>query len=190
MKHGIALYYILATAEASTNLARFDGIRYGVRSSRAKTLDEVYDFSKQEGFGPEVKNRILLGTYVLSSGYQDAYYRKAQKVRTLMRRQFAAAFEKCQLIAMPVSPFPAFPIGSIHDPLQMYLQDLYTLAANLVGIPAISVPSGFNTENKPFGLQLLAPQMHDGDLMHAAYQYERATLHTKKIPPLFDDEVF
>lgn len=190
LKHSIAAYYILATAEASTNLARFDGIRYGVRSSRAKTLDEVYDFSKQEGFGHEVKNRILLGTYVLSAGYQDAYYRKAQKVRTLMIRQFAEAFAKCKLIAMPVSPFPAFPIGSVHDPLQMYLQDIYTIAANLVGLPAISVPSGFSSDNKPFGLQLLGPQMRDADVIHAAYQYEQATQHVKKIPPLFDDEVF
>lgn len=190
LKYSVSVYYILSTAEASTNLARFDGVRYGIRSSRAKTLDEVYDFSKQEGFGPEVKNRILLGTYVLSAGYQDAYYRKAQKVRTLIIRQFAEAFAKCQIIAMPVSPFPAFPIGSIHDPLQMYLQDIYTIAANLGGLPAISVPSGFNTDKKPFGLQLVGPQRRDVDVVHAAYQYEQATQHTKKIPPRFDDEVF
>lgn len=189
LKYSIAIYYILATAEASTNLARFDGIRYGVRSARAKTLEEVYDFSKQEGFGPEVKNRILLGTYVLSAGYQDAYYRKAQKVRTLILQQYAEAFKKCAIIAMPVSPFPAFPLGSIQDPLQMYLQDIYTISANLAGIPAISVPSGFNRDHKPFGLQILGPQMHDVAVLHAAYQYEQATLYTKKIPPLFDNEV-
>lgn len=190
LKYSIAIYYILATAEASTNLARFDGIRYGVRSARAKTLDEVYDFSKQEGFGNEVKNRILLGTYVLSAGYQDAYYRKAQRVRTLILRQFAAAFAKCKIIAMPVSPFPAFPIGAFQDPLQMYLQDIYTIAANLAGLPAISVPSGFSADKKPYGLQLLGPQKRDVDVVHAAYQYEQATQYTKKIPPLFDDEVF
>ena len=126
LKYSIAVYYILATAEASTNLARFDGIRYGNRSPRAKTLEEVYDFSKEEGFGPEVKRRIMLGTYVLSAGYQDAYYRKAQKVRTLILRSYKEAFSKCDLIATPVSPFAAFEIGSIHDPVQMYLEDIYT----------------------------------------------------------------
>jgi aspartyl-tRNA(Asn)/glutamyl-tRNA(Gln) amidotransferase subunit A len=186
LKASVAVYYILATAEASTNLARFDGIRYGLRSSRAKTLEEVYDFTKQEGFGPEVKNRILLGTYVLSSGYQDAYYRHAQKVRTLMIRKFAEAYTKCSIIAMPVSPFPAFPIGSIHDPLQMYLADIYTIAANLAGIPAISVPSGFDTSGKPWGLQLLGPQLHDGEVLATAHAFEQATLFTHKIPKGFE----
>lgn len=185
LKTSIAVYYILATAEASTNLARFDGIRYGVRSSKAKTLDEVYDFSKQEGFGAEVKNRILLGTYVLSAGYQDAYYRQAQKVRTLIIRRFAEAFKHCSAIAMPVSPFPAFPLGSIHDPLQMYLQDIYTIAANLAGLPAISVPSGFNKDGKPWGLQLLGPQLHDGEILKIAHAFEEATHFTHQLPPLF-----
>jgi aspartyl-tRNA(Asn)/glutamyl-tRNA(Gln) amidotransferase subunit A len=188
LKTSVAVYYILATAEASTNLARFDGIRYGHRSSKAKTLEEVYDFSKQEGFGPEVKNRILLGTYVLSSGYQDAYYRHAQKVRTLMIRKFEAAYRKCSLIALPVSPFTAFPLGSIHDPLQMYLADIYTIAANLAGVPAISVPSGFDKSGKPWGVQLLGPQLHDGQVLAAAHAFEKATLYSHKIPKKFEQD--
>ncbi len=185
LKYSIAIYYILATAEASTNLARFDGIRYGKRSSRATTLEEVYDFSKQEGFGPEVKKRILLGTYVLSSGFQDAFYKKAQKVRTLMIQKFKAAFEKCAMIAMPTSPFTTFPLGAIQDPLQMYLQDIFTIAANLAGLPSISVPSGFDSKNHPFGLQLMGPQMHDGKVLQFALAFEKATGFTQKIPPAF-----
>jgi aspartyl-tRNA(Asn)/glutamyl-tRNA(Gln) amidotransferase subunit A len=180
----VAVYYILATAEASTNLARFDGIRYGNRSQRAATLDEVYDFSKQEGFGAEVKNRILLGTYVLSSGYQDAYHRKAQKVRTLIIRRFAEAFQQCAVIALPASPFPAFPIGSIQDPLHMYLQDIYTIPANLAGLPAISVPSGCNSEGKPLGIQLIGPQLQDGVVLQYAYAYEQATPFHRAVPSL------
>lgn len=189
LKYSIAVYYILATAEASTNLARFDGIRYGKRSSRAATLEEVYDFSKQEGFGPEVKKRILLGTYVLSSGYQDAYYKKAQRVRGLMIQKFTKAFEKCQMIAMPTSPFTTFPVGAIHDPLQMYLQDVFTIAANLCGLPAISVPCGFSHDHKPLGLQLVGPQLHDAKVLQFAHAYEKVTNYSQKIPPLFDDEV-
>ncbi len=184
LKTGIAVYYILATAEASTNLARFDGIRYGVRSAKAKTLDEVYSLSKQEGFGPEVKNRILLGTYVLSAGYQDAYYRKAQKVRTLIIRKFREAFAHCNAIVLPASPFPAYPIGSIHDPLQMYLQDIYTIAANLAGVPGISVPSGFSKSGMPFGLQILGPQMHDAQVLSYAYAFQHGTEFYKKTPPV------
>ncbi len=190
LKYSVAVYYILATAEASTNLARFDGIRYGIRSAQAKTLEEVYNFSKQEGFGPEVKNRILLGTYVLSAGYQDAFYRKAQKVRSLIIQKFAEGFQSCQAIAMPVTPFAAFPIGSIQDPLQMYLQDIYTIGINLAGLPGISVPSGFNAAGKPYGLQLIGPQRHDATVLQLARAYEHATRHTQAIPPLFDDEVF
>ncbi len=188
LKYSIAVYYILATAEASTNLARFDGIRYGIRSPRAVTLDEVYDFSKQEGFGPEVKNRILLGTYVLSSGYQDAYYKKAQKVRTLMIQQFKKAFSACQIVALPSSPFPAFPLGSIQDPLQMYLQDIYTISANLAGLPAISLPSGFSGGKKPYGLQLIGPQLQDAQVLRFAHAFEQAVDYSKIIPPLFNQE--
>ncbi len=189
LRYSIAVYYILATAEASTNLARYDGIRYGHRSPQATTLDEIYDFSRQEGFGPEVKNRILLGTYVLSSGYKDAYYKKAQQVRTLVIHQMKKAFQFCDLIAMPCTPFPAFPLGAIQDPLQMYLQDIYTIGANLAGLPAISVPSGFGNNNLPYGLQILGPQMEDDAVLHLAHCFEKATEHTKKIPPLFNKEM-
>lgn len=185
LKYSIAIYYILATAEASTNLARFDGIRYGVRSPDAKTLEEVYELSKEEGYGAEVKRRILLGTFVLSSGYQDAYYKKAQKMRTLIIQQFKEAFQKCDLVATPVSPVPAFEIGSIQDPLQMYLADIYTIAANLGGIPAISIPSGFTDDRKPIGLQLMGPQRHDLTVLHAADAFEKATHYHQAIPELF-----
>lgn len=182
LKYSIAVYYILATAEASTNLARFDGIRYGHRSPRAKTLEEVYDFSKEEGFGHEVKRRILLGTYVLSAGYQDAYYKKAQKVRTLMIQQYKKAFEACNFVAMPVSPFPAFEIGSIKDPLQMYLADIYTISVNLAGLPAISIPNGFSHDGKPMGLQLIGPQKSDRSVIQAAHAFESATSFHKALP--------
>lgn len=187
LKYGIATYYILATAEASTNLARFDGIRYGKRSTRAQTLEEVYDFSKEEGFGTEVKRRILLGTYVLSAGYQDAYYRKGQKIRTLIMQQHQAAFAKCDLIATPVVPTPAFEIGAIKDPLEMYLADMYTLGANLAGVPAISIPNGFSADNKPMGLQLIGPQKQDRRVIQAAYAIEKATPQNSAIPPLMKE---
>lgn len=184
LKYSIAVYYILATAEASTNLARFDGVRYGNRSSKAKTLEEVYDFSKEEGFGPEVKRRILLGTYVLSAGYQDAYYKQAQKVRTLIIQQYKDAFKKCDLVAMPVSPFPAFEIGSIKDPLQMYLADIYTISVNLAGLPAISIPNGFSSEGKPMGLQLIGAQKQDRAVIHAAHAFEAVTPFHKILPDM------
>jgi len=184
LKYALGTYYILATAEASTNLARFDGIRYGVRSPRAKTLEEVYDFSKEEGFGTEVKRRILLGTYVLSAGYQDAYYRKAQKVRALIIQKYKEAFQKCNLVATPVCPYPAFEIGAIKDPLQMYLADIYSISSNLAGIPAISVPAGFSKDGKPIGLQLMGPQKHDRQVLQAAYAFEQATPFHNAIPEL------
>jgi aspartyl-tRNA(Asn)/glutamyl-tRNA(Gln) amidotransferase subunit A len=187
LKYSLAVYYVLATAEASTNLARFDGIRYGRRSPRAATLEEVYDFSRQEGLGAEVKQRILLGTYVLSAGFQDAYYKQAQKVRALIIDAFKTAFSKCQLIAMPTTPFSAFPLGSIQDPLQLYLQDIYTIASNLTGTPAISIPAGFTHDNKPLSLQLIGPQMHDAAVLRLAYAFEQATDYHRKLPPLFKD---
>lgn len=186
LKYSIPVYYILATAEASTNLARFDGIRYGIRSPKAKTLDEVYDLSKEEGYGPEVKRRILLGTYVLSAGYQDAYYKKAQKVRTLIIQSYKEAFKKCDLVALPVSPFAAFEIGSKKDPLQMYLEDIYTISANLAGIPGISVPSAFTKDGKPIGLQLLGPQKCDAAVLQAAFAFEQAARVHPKIPERFN----
>ena len=185
LKYSIAIYYILATAEASTNLARFDGIRYGTRSAKATNLDEIFDFSRQEGFGSEVKRRIMLGTYVLSSGYQDAYYKKAQKVRTLIIEQYKKAFEKCQIIATPTSPSSAFEIGEFQDPLQMYLQDIYTVPANLAGLPSISVPSGFCQQHRPLALHLTGPRLHDGEVLRFAHQFELKTGHTNKIPEAF-----
>jgi aspartyl-tRNA(Asn)/glutamyl-tRNA(Gln) amidotransferase subunit A len=182
IKYSISVYYIVATAEASTNLARFDGVRYGERIKDAKNLDDLYMLTRAEGFGPEVTRRIFLGTFVLASGFQDAYYKKAQKIRTLMIEEYQRAFEVCDVIALPVSPFPAFKRGAIQDPLEMYLADMYTISSNLVGIPAISVPAGFNAEGMPLGVQLQAPQLHDVELCNVAYAYEKATGYTQKIP--------
>jgi aspartyl-tRNA(Asn)/glutamyl-tRNA(Gln) amidotransferase subunit A len=189
LKYSVAVYYILATAEASTNLARFDGIRYGQRSPSAKTLDEVYDLSKEEGFGPEVKRRIMLGTFVLSAGYQNAYYRKAQKVRTLILRSYQEAFKKCDLIASPVSPFAAFEIGSIQDPLQMYLEDIYTIGINLAGVPAVSIPNCLTQDGKPLGLQLIGPQKQDRRVLDAAHFIEKVLPFHNAIPQLVNEEV-
>jgi len=182
----VAIYYILATAEASTNLARFDGIRYGVRSPRADTLDEVYDLSRQDGFGYEVKRRILLGTYVLSAGYKDAYYKKAQQVRTLMIQEHNNAFDRCDIIALPTSPLPAFLLGSILDPLQMYLLDIFTIGANITGLPAINVPSGFTSHGKPLGLQLTGPVNQDALVLNFANHFESKTEYYKKTPSMFE----
>lgn len=187
LKYSVAVYYILATAEASTNLARFDGIRYGQRSPRAHTLDEVYDFSKEEGFGPEVKRRIMLGTYVLSAGYQEAFYRQAQKIRTLILRRYNEAFTKCDLIASPVSPSAAFEIGSIKDPLQMYLEDIYSIGVNLAGLPAVSVPSQLTHDGKPLGFQLIGPQMQDRLVLNAASLIEKKLPFQCAIPDLFKE---
>lgn len=170
----IAVYYILATAEASTNLARFDGIRYGQRSQNAQSLDDIYDLSRDEGFGAEVKRRILLGTFVLSAGYQDAYYKKAQKVRTLMIQQMREALKACDAIAMPVAPHPALERGAHAEPLQEYLEDLYTIAANLTGCPAISIPAGFSKQGMPVGLQLLCDQRQESLLLQLADCAERS----------------
>lgn len=182
LKYSLATYYILATAEASTNLARFDGIRYGVRSSKARSLDEIYDLSKEEGFGPEVKRRILLGTYVLSAGYQDAYYKKAQKIRTLIMESYKKAFETSDLVVMPASPFPAFEIGAIKDPLQMYLADIYNISINLAGLPSVSTPSGFSADGKPLGLQFIGPQLADFQVLQASYAFEQATKYYLAMP--------
>lgn len=187
LKYSIPVYYVLSTAEASTNLARFDGIRYGNRSPNAKTLDEIYDFSRKEGFGPEVKQRIMLGTYVLSAGFQDAYYKKAQKVRSLMIQAFDKAFESCDAVLLPTAPSGAFAKGAIHDPLEMYLQDLFTISANLAGLPAVSVPSGFTKANLPLGIQIIGPQLCDVSVLQIAHAFENLSPYTK-IPPIFDDE--
>ncbi len=187
LKYSIAVYYVLATAEASTNLARFDGIRYGVRSPSAKNLEQIYDFSRKEGFGREVKKRIMLGTFVLSAGFQDAYYKKAQKIRSLILDAFEKAYEICDAVIMPVATSGAFAAGAIHDPVEMYLQDIFTVPANLAGLPAISVPSGFDSEHLPLGIQIIGPQMCDVSVMRYAYAYEQAT-RLAGVPPAFADE--
>lgn len=188
LKYSIAVYYILATAEASTNLARFDGIRYGIRSPKATTLDEVYNLSKEEGYGPEVKRRILLGTYVLSAGYQDAYYKKAQKVRNLIIRDYKNAFRTCDVVAMPTCPYAAFEIGSKKDPLEMYLEDIYTISINLAGLPSISIQDGFTKDNLPMGLQLTGAQKQDVRVFEIANAFETATDYHNKLSPIASEE--
>jgi len=184
LRYGIAVYYILATAEASTNLARFDGIRYGYRSKEAQDLDAIYDLSRKDGFGWEVKNRILLGTYVLSASSHEAYYTKAQRVRTLIIRQLQKAFEECDIITHPVTPGPAPKLDGIKNPIDEYLQDLYTVGANLAGCPAISVPSGFTSDGMPLGVQFLGPQRHDGNVLQIGHAFQTATDYLKP-PPHF-----
>lgn len=174
-KYAIAVYYIIATAEASSNLARFDGVRYGFRAEGAPALRDMYRRTRDEGFGAEVKRRIMLGTYVLSAGYYDAYYLKAQKVRTLLRQDFASAFEKCDAVLTPTTPTPAFLFGEkVDDPLAMYLNDIYTVTANLAGIPGISVPCGLSSDGLPIGLQLLGPNWSEARLLHLAHAYQTA----------------
>lgn len=173
IEYSVSIYYILSTAEASTNLARFDGIRYGKRASDAKTLEDVYEMSKGDGYGNEVKQRILLGTYVLSAGYQDAYYTKAQKARTLIINDYKRIFETCDAFLLPTTASTAFKLGSIQDPVKMYMQDMYTISANLAGIPALSFPVGLDKENKPIGLQLQGPILRDKDVLNFAYHYEK-----------------
>ncbi|MFZ5806292.1 MAG: Asp-tRNA(Asn)/Glu-tRNA(Gln) amidotransferase subunit GatA [Verrucomicrobiota bacterium] len=172
----IATYYIIATAEASANLARFDGIRYGARVNDAKDILDLYKRTRANGFGSEVKRRIILGTYVLSSGYYDAYYNRAQKVRQLLRQDFVEAFKKCDVILTPTSPTPAFKIGEkTDDPLQMYLADIFTIAVNLAEVCAISLPCGFTAQTKlPIGLQLIGSHFGEPTLLRAAHQYEQA----------------
>ena len=182
LKYALPVYYILATAEASTNLARFDGIRYGYRSKSAKDLKKVYSESREEGFGNEVKKRILLGTFVLSSGFQEAYYQKAQKVRTKLLQMYAKAFNACDFIATPTSPFSAFKIGSVQDPIQMYLEDIYTIGINLAGLPAISLPTSFTSQGKPMGLQLIAPFGQDVTLLRASLALEKVSFFTSRDP--------
>ncbi|MCK4244115.1 MAG: Asp-tRNA(Asn)/Glu-tRNA(Gln) amidotransferase subunit GatA [Candidatus Omnitrophica bacterium] len=171
--YGIATYYVIATAEASANLARFDGVRYGYRSKNSKTLAELYENSRAEGFGAEAKRRIMLGTYVLSAGYYDAYYLKGQRVRTLMREDFEKAFKKVDVILTPTSPSTAFKIGErMEDPLKMYLSDVFTISANLAGIPGISIPCGFSKEKLPIGLQILAPAFCEEKIFQLAFTLE------------------
>ena len=172
-KYGIAVYYIIATAEASSNLARFDGVRYGFRAEDAHKLREMYFKTREEGFGEEVKRRIMLGAYVLSSGYYDAYYSKAQKVRALVKKDYAEAFTKCDAILTPTSPTVAFKIGErTADPLAMYLSDIYTVSANLAGVPAISIPCGSSSDGLPIGTQLVGDFWSEAALLNFAHVYE------------------
>jgi aspartyl-tRNA(Asn)/glutamyl-tRNA(Gln) amidotransferase subunit A len=181
--HAIATYYLVATAEASSNLARFDGVRYGVRHPRP-SLAESYGETRDKGFGPEVKRRILLGTFALSSGYYEAYYLRAQKVRTLIRRDFEQAFLACDAVAMPTSPTPAFRIGEkADDPLQMYLADVFTVPASLAGIPGLALPCGL-CDGLPVGFQLLGRVFDEATLLRIGHAYQRATSHHAARPPL------
>ncbi len=184
-EYGIAAYYIIAPAEASSNLARYDGVKYGFRAADAKDLIDMYHRSRSEGFGPEVKRRIMLGTYCLSAGYYDAFYRKASQVRTLIRSDFTAAFEKCDILLGPVAPSPAFKIGEkTNDPLEMYLSDVFTLPASLAGVPGISVPCGRSSAGLPIGMQLIGPHFGEAQLLRVAHQYEQATGVQRSHPQL------
>ncbi|MFP4572263.1 MAG: Asp-tRNA(Asn)/Glu-tRNA(Gln) amidotransferase subunit GatA [Desulfobacterales bacterium] len=170
----LAAYYLIAPAEASSNLARYDGVKYGFRAGEAGGLKQMYAHTRSQGFGPEVKRRILLGTYALSAGYYDAYYKKASQIRTLIQNDFAGAFEKCDIILSPTAPTPAFEIGEkTDDPLQMYLSDIFTLSANLAGIPGISLPCGFTENSLPIGLQMMGNHFAEDALLKAAYAYEQ-----------------
>jgi aspartyl-tRNA(Asn)/glutamyl-tRNA(Gln) amidotransferase subunit A len=183
--YAIATYYLVATAEASSNLSRYDAVRYGHRTMGPADLLEMYQKSRQEGFGPEVKRRIMLGTYALSAGYYDAYYLKAQKVRTLIRRDFERAFEYCDVIATPTSPTPPFKFGEkMEDPLQMYLSDIFTISANLAGLPGISIPCGFTKAGLPIGLQLIGKPFDEATILKVAHAYEQATDWHRRKPPL------
>ncbi|MBQ6860910.1 MAG: Asp-tRNA(Asn)/Glu-tRNA(Gln) amidotransferase subunit GatA [Clostridia bacterium] len=173
-EYALPTYYIVACAEASSNLARFDGIRYGYRTSNYESLDDIYKNSRSEGFGEEVKRRIILGTYVLSSGYYDAYYKKAQKVRTLVKEGYEKVFENYDLILTPTAPSVAFDIGSkVDNPLEMYMADLMTVSINLAGVPAISIPCGKDKEGMPIGLQLISKHFNESKILQAAYTFEK-----------------
>ena len=188
-EHAIATYYIIATAEASSNLARYDGMKYGYRTSQAEGLRETYCRSRSQGFGSEVKRRIMLGTYVLSAGYYDAYYLKAQKVRTLIRQDFLKAFEVCDVVVTPVAPTTAFRLGEkTADPLTMYLSDIFTIAVNLAGLPGLSIPCGFDEKDMPISLQLIGKPFDETTLLQAAYAYEQATPWHARKPPLKSNE--
>jgi aspartyl-tRNA(Asn)/glutamyl-tRNA(Gln) amidotransferase subunit A len=183
--YSIATYYILATAEASSNLARYDGVKYGYRAAGAEDLIDMYRKTRAQGFGAEVKRRIMIGTYALSSGYYDAYYRKAQQVRTLIKKDFEEAFKRCDVLVTPTTPTTAFKIGEKKDdPLQMYLTDIFTTSVNLAGIPGISVPCGFDEAGLPIGLQILGKHFDEAAVLKAAYGYEQRTEWHRRRPKL------
>ncbi len=185
LKYAVATYYIVATAEASSNLARYDGVHYGYRTPKPDDYIDMYCASRQEGFGEEVKRRIMLGTFTLSSGYYDAYYLKALKVRTLIKQDFEKAFEKCDVIVSPTAPAPAWTLGQMgDDPLAMYLADIYTISANLAGIPGVSVPCGFSADGLPIGMQLMGRHFAEGRLLQVAWAYQQATQWHTKAPAM------
>ena len=185
-KYALATYYIIACAEASSNLGRFDGIRYGHRAENFTNLKELFRNSRSEGFGPEVKRRIILGTYVLSSGYYDAYYKKAQQVRTLVKKEFDKAFEKYDILLTPTSPTAAFEIGTrSNNPLEMYLADICTVSVNIAGLPAISIPCGVNGDNMPIGMQLIGNKFEEEKILNAAYMFEQEYKFRDKYKPSF-----
>ena len=172
----IPVYYVLAPAEASSNLSRFDGVRYGHRAKSYSDLGDMYRKSRAEGFGPEVKRRILIGTYVLSHGYYDAYYIKAQKLRRLIAQDFTQAYQQCDIIMGPTTPTVAFNLGEKSgDPIQMYLSDIYTSAANLTGLPAMSIPVGFGNKNRPVGLHIIGNYFMEAQMLNVAHQYQQVT---------------
>lgn len=184
-KYALAAYYLLSSSEASANLSRFDGVRYGHRTDNAETLIEMYKQSRAEGFGDEVKRRIMLGTFSLSSGYYDAYYKKAQKVRTLIKKDFEDVFEKYDVIVGPTTPTPAFKIGEkVDDPLTMYANDILTIPVNLAGVPGISVPCGFAANGLPLGLQMIGKHFDESTIYRAAHAFEQATDFHKQFPKL------
>ena len=184
-EYAVAAYYVIAPCEASSNLARYDGVKYGFRAEDQHNLIEMYQSTRSKGFGPEVQRRIILGTYSLSAGYYDAYYGKASQVRTLIIEDFKKAFETCNVILSPVAPTPAFKIGeNVDDPLTMYLSDIFTLSANLAGIPGMSVPCGFSSEGLPIGLQIMGNHFDEGMLLKTAYNFEQATDFHKQKPKM------
>ncbi|WP_106494664.1 Asp-tRNA(Asn)/Glu-tRNA(Gln) amidotransferase subunit GatA [Lentibacillus sp. Marseille-P4043] len=184
-RYAVAAYYIIASSEASANLARFDGVRYGVRSENAKDMLDMFKMSRSEGFGEEVKRRIMLGTYALSSGYYDAFYKKAQKVRTLIKNDFDKIFEDYDVVIGPTTPTPAFKIGEkVEDPLTMYANDILTIPVNLAGVPAISVPCGLSENGLPYGLQIIGKNFDEGTVYRTAHAFEQATDHHTKRPQL------
>lgn len=185
LKHSIGVYYIIATAEASSNLARFDGVKYGYRTPDAKNLIEMYTKTRKEGFGNEVKRRIMLGTYALSSGYYDAYYKKAQQLRRLIKNDFDRIFKEVDVLVSPTCPTTAFDIGSRNeDPLAMYLTDIGTICANLIGAPAISIPAGFDKDSMPIGMQLISQVLQEEPLLRSAYNFEKETDFNTKLAQL------
>ena len=185
-QYALATYYIIACAEASSNLGRFDGIRYTYRAPEYKKLKELYKKTRSEGFGPEVKRRIILGTYVLSSGYYDAYYKKAQQVRTLVMNEFNKGFEKYDVILTPTAPTVSFDIGSkSNNPLEMYLADICTVSVNIAGLPGISIPVGVDSQGMPIGMQLIGNKFCEETILNTAYTYEQATNFREKYKPTF-----